>query len=85
MPVGVVLPVFATVPLNVTVVPTVPVIGDGEEISVIVVLVSPGVDHLFSKFATFTEPNPVARSYPVPATNAGLLLDATTPNPPLVV
>src|SRR5208337_323825 len=48
---------------------------------VVIVAVRPAnVPHFVIKFATLTDPSPVARSYPVPATNAGLLLDTKIPN-----
>jgi hypothetical protein len=60
--------------------------------SVVVVGVRAAEFHLLSKFVTLMEPNPVARSYPVPAANAGtrvlgLLALAYTsiPNPVAVV
>ena len=83
-PLGVPLPeLLVTLPLNVTLVPTVPDTVEGE--SVTLVLIKPGVDHLLIRFATFTDPSPVARSYPVLATNAGVVPDTSTPNPPVVV
>ena len=84
-PLGVPLPeLFETVPLNVTLlVPAVPVTVAGE--SVTLVLIKPGVDHLLIRLATFTDPSPVARSYPALATNAGAVPDTSTPNPPVVV
>ena len=83
-PLGVPLPeLLLTLPLNVTLVPTVPDTVEGE--SVTLVLIKPGVDHLLIRFATFTDPSPVARSYPALATNAGAVPDTSTPNPPVVV
>jgi hypothetical protein len=52
---------------------------------VVAVPVAPAVVHLLTKFVAFTEPRPVARSYPVAVENAGLPPDATTPNPPELV
>ena len=86
-PLGVPLPeLFETVPLSVVApVPAVPDTVAGK--SVTLVLIKLGVDHLLIRFATFTDPNPVARSYPAPAANAGTsgVPDTNTPNPPVVV
>jgi hypothetical protein len=38
--------------------------------------------HLFTRFATLTVPNPVAKSYPAVVGNAAELPDSTTPNCP---
>jgi hypothetical protein len=63
--------------------------GDGEAASVMLVLVRPGVDHLLIRFATFTEPSPVAKSYPSVVLYAGVITPATvvssTPTPPELV
>jgi len=54
--------VFVTFPLNVTLESTEPEIGDGDEVSVVLVLIKLGVDHLLTKLPTFIEPSPVAKS-----------------------
>jgi hypothetical protein len=62
-PVGVALPeLFITCPLNVKLASTVPAIGEGEDARVVLVAIRVGLDHLLIKFATLTEPSPVARS-----------------------
>jgi hypothetical protein len=59
-PVGVGVPeVFATVPVNVV---GAPIVEVGGPVKVVVVGVRLGAAHLVSRFATLTEPNPVARS-----------------------
>ena len=74
-----------TFPLNVKLASTEPEMGDGDEVSVVLVLIKLGVDHLLIKLPTFIEPSPVAKSYPAPAANDGVVPEANTPNPPLLV
>jgi hypothetical protein len=51
-----------TFPLNVKLASTAPEMGEGDEVSVVLVPIKLGVDQLLSKFVTFTEPSPVAKS-----------------------
>ena len=65
-----------TVPLTVTLWPT--VVGAGDKFKVVVDAVRLGAVHFASRFVTFTVPNPVAKSYPATALKAGV-------DPPAVV
>src|SRR5713226_6177484 len=63
VPVGVAVPeALVTVPVKVTLAPIVDEVGPA---SVTVVPIRLGDAHALSKFATFTDPSPVAKSYPV--------------------
>jgi hypothetical protein len=79
-PVGV-PPAPLTLTLNVTVLPWVMVDGENEVI-VTVDAVKPAVDHFLTRFATFTEPKPVAVSYPVDAFHAGVVPPALVARKP---
>jgi hypothetical protein len=70
-PVGIVVPeVGVTVPVKVTLAP---IVDEDGPASVTLVPVSAGAAQLASRFVTFTEPRPVAKSYPVPVLNAAVL------------
>src|SRR6266478_6955546 len=68
----------ATVPLIVMLTSTANVVP--ERFSVVVEAVRLGETQAASKFATFTLPSPVAKSYPVDVLNAGVVPLAITPN-----
>src|SRR5260221_832288 len=83
-PVGV-PPAQVTVPVRLPeTVPAVPVTLEGIKVTVGTVPVALAVVQPLIRFVAFTEPSPVARSYPIPAVNAGLPPLTSTPNPPLV-